>query len=284
MESSLYSASIQTRHAKITWRQKPREQSICGLEPPILSPRKRYPSDGISREDHSDCCVTTVVTLLLASVFVTHLKGYGMPFVAKRPGLLRQGLVILHDKGGPLTPNRACMWLFQAAGRLWTSSRSRANWIGRVKKQLVGKRFEIDAKLKQSVTTWLQTLDTDFLCAGLQIYVPTSVRCLNVSSDYVEVWCVPCATHVPCIHRSRNKVFGMWMFVTLFLKLFCRSDDLSPVNCKNSIPLWGSIVRKVCQCRITTRNADFTQTKLTLLSVVYLQFSNEVPQTSVLLQ
>jgi len=53
-------------------------------------------------------CVTTVVTLLLASVFVAHLKGYGMPFVAKRPGLLRQGLVILHDKGGPLTPNMAC--------------------------------------------------------------------------------------------------------------------------------------------------------------------------------
>jgi hypothetical protein len=117
MESSLCSTSIQMRYAKITWRQKPREQSICDLEPLIISPHWRYTNDGISREDRSDhrsskwlSFVTTVVTLLLASVFVAHLKGYGMPFVIKRPGLLRQGLVILHDKGGPFSPNRACNW------------------------------------------------------------------------------------------------------------------------------------------------------------------------------
>ena len=54
--------------------------------------------------------MTTVVTLSLASVIVAHLRCYGSPFVAKRPGLLRQGLVILHDKGGPHTPNQACGW------------------------------------------------------------------------------------------------------------------------------------------------------------------------------
>jgi hypothetical protein len=51
-------------------------------------------------------------------------------------------------------------------------------------KQLVGKRFETDADLKQSVTSWPQTLDTDFLCAGMQTYVSASVRCLSVVTTW----------------------------------------------------------------------------------------------------
>jgi hypothetical protein len=46
-------------------------------------------------------------------------------------------------------------------------------------KQLVDKRFETDADLKQSVTSWLQTLDTDFLCAGMQTYVSAMLNPLT---------------------------------------------------------------------------------------------------------
>lgn len=67
--------------------------------------------------DHSGDTVT-------GERFVAHLKSYGMPFLAKRRGLLRQGLVILHDKGGPHTPNRACDW-FRRQGGCGPSSRSR---------------------------------------------------------------------------------------------------------------------------------------------------------------
>jgi hypothetical protein len=53
-------------------------------------------------------------------------------------------------------------------------------------------------------------------------------RCLNVNSDCVEVWCVPSTTHMSCIHWSQKNVFGIRVFVTLFLEIplyiwvFCR--------------------------------------------------------------
>jgi len=66
--------------------------------------------------------------------------------------------------------SKPSLWLVQAMrpGDSGPSSRSRADWTGLVKKLLVGKRFETDTDLKQPVTSWLQTLDTDFLCAGMQ--------------------------------------------------------------------------------------------------------------------
>jgi len=31
----------------------------------------------------------------------------------------------------------------------------------------------------------------------------------------VDIWCVPSATHVPCINESQNKVLGIGATVTL---------------------------------------------------------------------
>jgi len=39
---------------------------------------------------------------------------------------------------------------------------------------------------------------------------------LNVNDDYVDILCVPSATHVPCINESQNKVLGISIFVTSF--------------------------------------------------------------------
>jgi len=50
--------------------------------------------------------------------------------------------------------------------------------------------------VKQTLTSWLQTLDTDFFCTGQQAFLPQREKCLNVSVDYLEVWHVPSATHV----------------------------------------------------------------------------------------
>ena len=44
--------------------------------------------------------------------------------------------------------------------------------FGLLKKYLAGKQFAINTDLKQAVTCWLQTLDTDFRCTGIQTLVP----------------------------------------------------------------------------------------------------------------
>jgi hypothetical protein len=58
--------------------------------------------------------------------------------------------------------------------------------FGPLKKYLAGKRFPRDADVKQ-VITWLQTLDIDFLYAGIQALAQLWDRCVNVNGDYVEV-------------------------------------------------------------------------------------------------
>jgi hypothetical protein len=72
---------------------------------------------------------------------------------------------------------------------------------GFLKKHLAGKRFSTDADVKQSVT-WLKIFDSGFCYAGIQILMPRCDKYLQDNGDNVEVWCVPSATSVPCVHRS----------------------------------------------------------------------------------
>ena len=59
-------------------------------------------------------------------------------------------------------------------------------------------------QMKQPVTYLLQTLDSSFLYIRIQALVSWRDKCLKVNGDYMEVWCVPSATHVPCIHWSQS--------------------------------------------------------------------------------
>jgi hypothetical protein len=52
--------------------------------------------------------------------------------------------------------------------------------FGFLKKHLAGKRFKVDAKMKQAVTSWLQTFDTGCFYARIQIFAPQWDKCLNV--------------------------------------------------------------------------------------------------------
>ena len=52
----------------------------------------------------------------------------------------------------------------------------------------------------------------------IQTLVPWWDKCWNVNGDYVRVWFVPPATHVPRIHRSYNKTFYIRMFVTVLFE------------------------------------------------------------------
>ena len=49
---------------------------------------------------------------------------------------------------------------------------------------------------------------------------PSDSYTLYINDDYLEVWCVPSATHVSCIRRSQNKVFGIRVFVTLAFETY----------------------------------------------------------------
>ena len=49
--------------------------------------------------------------------------------------------------------------------------------------------------------------------------VPLWGKCRDGSGDYVQVWCVPSASHVACIDQSHSNI-QTWVFVTLFLESF----------------------------------------------------------------
>jgi hypothetical protein len=49
----------------------------------------------------------------------------------------------------------------------------------------------------------------------IQVFVPQLNRRWDVNDDYVEVWCVASATHMPCTHHSQDKVCDIEVFVAL---------------------------------------------------------------------
>jgi hypothetical protein len=87
------------------------------------------------------------------------------------------------------------------------------------KKNLAGKRLATDADVKQAAT-WLRKLAANFLNAGMQNLVPWRDRRFIMNGRNVEVWCVPCATHVTCARRIRINIFGVRGFVAVFYKHF----------------------------------------------------------------
>jgi len=54
-------------------------------------------------------------------------------------------------------------------------------------KLLAGRRFTTDTDAQQAVTSKPQTLDTDFVYAGLETLVLWCDKCLNVNGDLAEV-------------------------------------------------------------------------------------------------
>jgi hypothetical protein len=51
--------------------------------------------------------------------------------------------------------------------------------------------------------------------------VPMQDRSLNVNGDYVEMWCVSHATHVPCVHQSHKVYSVLSVHYFFFVKLLC---------------------------------------------------------------
>jgi hypothetical protein len=97
-------------------------------------------------------------------------------------------------------------------------------------KHLAGKRFTTDADVKQVVTSWLQTLDTDFIYTAIQALVP--------HNDYVGVWCAPSAKNhnkvisiivccLFCLHGEgpRSRCYGRTTALRLFVQPYDDDED-----------------------------------------------------------
>ena len=89
--------------------------------------------------------------------------------------------------------------------------------LGFLEKYLASRQFSVDGDVKAGVTCQLLTRDTDFFYDMIQALVLREDKYLYVNGEYMEVWCVPSATHVTCIHQSQNQVLGMRVLLTLFL-------------------------------------------------------------------
>jgi hypothetical protein len=89
--------------------------------------------------------------------------------------------------------------------------------LGLLEKYLASRQFSVDGDGKAGVTCQLQTHDTSFFYNMIQALVLWEDKSLYVNGEYMEVWCVPSATHVTYIHQSQNQVLGMRVFLTLFL-------------------------------------------------------------------
>jgi len=94
---------------------------------------------------------------------------------------------------GPILPKELLIGYCAMARKLWTIlptvllqhliifaclDSTRSTWPN--------KRFATDTDMQQAVTSWLWTLNTEFLYAGIQPMQPQWDECLYVNDDHVE--------------------------------------------------------------------------------------------------
>jgi len=88
--------------------------------------------------------------------------------------------------------------------------------------------------MREALTSWLQTLGSDLFYATVQDLVSQWDKCWSVNGAYMEVWCVPSVTLMPRIRHNQNKILGIRVFVTLFLKTslhnYNRNMETSPMD------------------------------------------------------
>jgi len=84
----------------------------------------------------------------------------------------------------------------------------------------------VNADVKQVITSWLQTF-YKCLYPGIWALVPLWGKCKDGSGDCFEVWCVPSASHVPCIDQSHNNILTWEWFLPYCLKDLYIHNSLS---------------------------------------------------------
>jgi len=71
------------------------------------------------------------------------------------------------------------------------------NPSGAIRKHLAGNQFATNPNTKQTVTCWLQSIDSDIFYTTIQALSPQCDKRSNVSDDSVESGVYHLLTHVP---------------------------------------------------------------------------------------
>jgi hypothetical protein len=139
----------------------------------------------------------------------------------KRPGSLCQGVMMLYNSA-----SQACDWSWQYSCEVTdhppysdNPALTIFNLFEPLIEELSSKQFAVDVmwsncRLDTDSWHWFPShKDTRF--SAMMVQIP-------VIAAYMEVWCLPSAIHLSCIHGSRTTVLGIRVFVNLFFfKFFC---------------------------------------------------------------
>lgn len=111
----------------------------------------------------------------------------------KRPGLLSDGIILLHDNATPHTASCTRHWLDRYNWEVLDHpsyspdlAPSDFHLLGPLKRHLSGQHFQADSEIREAVKTWLSTRVPEFYAEGINALVHRWDTCLNKNGDYVE--------------------------------------------------------------------------------------------------
>ncbi|GFU27625.1 mariner Mos1 transposase [Trichonephila clavipes] len=111
----------------------------------------------------------------------------------KRPGILSEGVILLHDNTRPHIAQATQELLRRFRWEIWSHTPCSPDLapsdyflLSRLKEHLSGRRFPSDSAAKISTETWLNGQGPDFYQDGFNKLVLHADKCLNRHGDNVE--------------------------------------------------------------------------------------------------
>jgi histone-lysine N-methyltransferase SETMAR len=176
-ETCVHHVTPETKQASMTWKH------------PSSPPSKKFKTTQSAKKimatvfwDHKGVRLVDFLTqgdTVNADRYCDTLSRLREAIRRKRPGLLRRGVVLLHDNARPHTANRTREFLQRYNWEILDHPPYSPDLAPR-------RRFATDGEVQQAVMSWLQALDTDFLYAGIDALVYRWNKCLGKYGDYVE--------------------------------------------------------------------------------------------------
>ncbi|GFO15713.1 histone-lysine N-methyltransferase SETMAR [Plakobranchus ocellatus] len=106
--------------------------------------------------------------------------------VAKRPGLLRRGVVLQHDNATPHSANLTQQWLQRYGWEILPHpahspdlAPSDFHLFGPLKRHLGGMAFETEDDLISELRNWFDNLDVDFFRVGINSLLSRWQKCIS---------------------------------------------------------------------------------------------------------
>ncbi|GFR88607.1 histone-lysine N-methyltransferase SETMAR [Elysia marginata] len=111
----------------------------------------------------------------------------------QRPGLLRRGVVLQHDKANPHSARLTQQWLQRCGWEILHHPAHSPDLVpsdfhlfGPLKRHLGGMAFENEGDLVGELKNWFARLDFDFFRAGIYSLLSRWKKCFNLHGNDVE--------------------------------------------------------------------------------------------------